>query len=266
MANSMLWLQAAVNPCASFFDAFMKRVASILGKRSALSHPGAQPCVAAIAVEIRTNPPPVEALTSLLGGRVRADRRYRQLVIVWSTLRAGERDGWRSSSGYELIPEQTLRAALNQLRALAVGRSDPRLGLLGLQMTRRIAELTAEREEMEARIVAARERQAPGAAVTPTSPPPEPKRRIPASGFPATEPMELDRESRPSPSSMEVVLMTLHGGDRAKEGGQLRIRGFSVMEVFDREAVVDFRDTEPFDRPPPDEQELMPSFDLLPMA
>lgn len=219
-------------------------------------------------VSLRTIPPPVDALSGLLTWRVRADRRYTQLVIVWSTLRAGEREGWKESSGYDLIPEPTLRAALNQLRALAVGRSDPRIGLIALQMTRRIAALAAERQDMEARIAAARERQATGAKAPPLpSLPTRPVAKIPASGFPATEPMQLDERPRPKPPTAEMVLMSLLQGDEALQAAERAVGGYSVMEVFDpEESVVDFRDTEPFDRPPPNEQELMPSFDLLPMA
>lgn len=264
--SSKVWMQALVSQGASLFDALSRRVASMFGNRGMRAAAENRSRYATPGVGVRTNPPPVEALTSLLSGRVRADRQYRQLVIVWTTLRAGERDGWRTSTGYELIPEQTLRAALNQLRALAAGRSDPRLGLLGLQMTRRIAELSAEREDMQARIVAARERLTAGGTKPAVEPPPEPVRRIPASGFPATEPMQLDKESRPSPFSMEMVLMTLRDGDQARDSARQGVRGFSVVEVFDRQAVIDFQDTQPFDRPPPDEQELMPSFDLLPMA
>lgn len=235
--------------------------------RSALASRQSTPASAPVAGR-RVNPPPVEALTALLTRKVRADPSFKQLVVVSTTLRAGEWDGWDGAGGYALIPEATLRSALAQLKTLATGKSDPRLGLLELQMLRRIAELTAQREDMDRRIAAARERQAAGqglSVVPPSRVTTELRSRVPSSGFPATEPMAFDE--RPGRRAVpEMVLMTLLNGDAALRE-QDPVRGYAVVEVFGaEEAIVDFRDTEPFPHPPPDEQALLPVFRLLPIT
>jgi hypothetical protein len=268
--------------------AFLRRALTILAarakaRRARSAKPvrdGATSARAAPALGERINVPPIDALTALLTRKVRADPRYRHLVIVWSTLRSGERESWGSAAGYGLIPETTMRLAKAQLQELAFGRNDSRLTLLMLQMTRRISELEAKRVVDEQRLEAARARLAAAQTYIPAAAPRakptfEAERpSLPPSGFAVTEPMDFTRISKPA-GTPAVVVMALRDGDEARRrrlpaGGSA---GYAVVEIFDPEhkaqgsdtEIVDFRDTETFERPPPDEQELLPAFELLPM-
>lgn len=275
---------------SALLPAFVRRVMTILAAREkarqikergpALNRgPKGHPAAANTpAPGTRINVPPVEALTALLTRRVRGDARYKHLVLVWSTLRAGDRDSWDSSAGYGLVPESTLKLAKAQLEELSAGRDDPRLTLLMLQMTRRISELEAKRIADEQRIEAARARLA-AAEASGGAPAAKPKPVLndapgveAASGFAPTQPMDFTRIPPPR-GAPAVVLMTNPRPPTTRPGAAgSKASAFSVVEIFDAEyptpkdaQVVDFRDTETFTRVPPDEQALLPAFELLPM-